>query len=44
MCNVHVFLQKFAQHQSLINLIARLQARCTVIEKALVCCNGGEMR
>ena len=37
-------MQKFEKHQNLVNLIARLQAKCTVIEKALVRCNGGEMR
>lgn len=37
-------MQKFAAHQNLVNLVARLQAKCTVIEKALVRCGGGEMR
>jgi len=37
-------MQKFAAHQNLVNLVARLQAKCTAIEKALVRCSGGEMR
>jgi len=38
-----VFVQKFAEHQNLANLVARLQAKCTEIEKALVRCTGDEM-
>jgi len=46
LCSVYVcfFMQKFATYQNLVNLIARLQAKCTVIQTALVGRNGGEMR
>lgn len=38
------YVNKFREYQYNNNMVARLQARCTVIEKALVSCKGGQAR